>query len=238
MDVPWTLHTGSCLDPQSGLASLPDKSVDHFITDPPFSDVTHDGARGGNGSSKLVTFDSIDEAGLAVAFEQFGRIARRWVVTSIDWHHVLFLEQNAFRWGLRFVRFGIWIKPNGAPQFTGDRPAQGWEAIAILHAESAGRMRWNGGGRHGVWTVPKVNGSHPTQKPLDLLQALVRDFTDPGDLICDPFVGSGTTGVAAVHLGRRFVGWELDPKHAATARGRLEGTREQISLFAGLDGAA
>lgn len=63
------------------------------------------------------------------------------------------------------------------------------------------------------------------------MSALVADFTDRGDLICDPFAGSGTTGVAAVRAGRSFVGWELDAKYHETARRRLEDTREQASLL-------
>ena len=63
------------------------------------------------------------------------------------------------------------------------------------------------------------------------MERLILDFTDPGDLILDPFAGSGTTGVAAVRLGRRFVGWEKDPKYHAIATKRLAGTREQLSLL-------
>ncbi len=60
--------------------------------------------------------------------------------------------------------------------------------------------------------------------------ALISDFTDPGDLVIDPFAGSGTTGVACIRLGRRFIGWERDHKHYAAAVKRLEGTREQLLL--------
>ena len=71
---------------------------------------------------------------------------------------------------------------------------------------------------------------HMTEKPLPLMEALVRDFTDPGELICDPFAGSGTTGVACKRLGRRFVGWERDPKFHAAAVKRLDAAREQYEL--------
>ena len=52
--------------------------------------------------------------------------------------------------GLRGIRFGIWVKPNGAPQFTGDRPASGWEAIGIWHNEKT-KLQWNGGGHSAAW---------------------------------------------------------------------------------------
>jgi DNA modification methylase len=64
------------------------------------------------------------------------------------------------------------------------------------------------------------------------MESLLRDFTDPGDLILDPFAGSGTTGVAAIRLGRRFVGWERDAKYHDVATRRLAATREQLGLFA------
>lgn len=72
---------------------------------------------------------------------------------------------------------------------------------------------------------------HPTQKPLALMAALVRDFTDPGDLVCDPFAGSGTTGVACRRMGRRFIGWERDPKYHAIATRRIGAAREQMDLL-------
>jgi len=68
-------------------------------------------------------------------------------------------------------------------------------------------------------------------KPPALMESLVRDFTDPGELICDPFAGSGTTGVACLRLGRRFIGWERDPKYHAVAVKRLRAAREQLRFF-------
>jgi site-specific DNA-methyltransferase (adenine-specific) len=76
----------------------------------------------------------------------------------------------------------------------------------------------------------RTAGDHETQKPIDLMVELVRLFTDPGDLILDPFAGSGTTGVAAIRLGRRFIGWERDPKYHAIAVKRLTAAREQLEL--------
>ena len=72
---------------------------------------------------------------------------------------------------------------------------------------------------------------HATQKPLALLQALVRDFTQPGDLVLDPFMGSGTTGVACLAEHRRFVGIERDPATFAQACDRLVQAARQGSLF-------
>jgi site-specific DNA-methyltransferase (adenine-specific) len=129
------------------------------------------------------------------------------------------------------VRLGIWRKPDGSPQFTGDRPGMGWEAIAICHRP--GRKRWNGGGRHAVWEYPKGNNrtGHPTEKPLRLFADLVRLFTDEGETVCDPYMGSGTTGVACVRHGRRFVGIEIDPRFYAIAEKRITAAQQEFSLF-------
>lgn len=83
------------------------------------------------------------------------------------------------------------------------------------------------GGPQVVWTLPtpskgeKVLGSHPTQKPLALLDRIVRCASRPGDLVLDPFCGSGTTGVAAVALGRRFLGFEREKEYVELSRLRI-----------------
>jgi site-specific DNA-methyltransferase (adenine-specific) len=118
------------------------------------------------------------------------------------------------------VRLGVWIKPNAAPQFTGDRPGTGWEAVAVLHRK--GRKRWNDGGHHAVWTCPVQRGGHPTQKPERLVSDWVKAFTNPGEMILDPFMGSGTTGVAAIKHGRGFTGIEIDPKYFDLACRRID----------------
>jgi len=208
-----TIYHGDC---REILPTL--EPVDHVITDPPYGDVTHEGARGGEGDTKLVTFASIDMATLRCIFGMTR--PRRWLVASMEWRHIAQMEPCPPD-GLRFVRFGIWRKPNGAPQFTGDRPATGWEGVGIFHA-LGGAMRWNGGGNHAVWTFPKINGDHPTEKPEGLLRKWVTDFTDPGETILDPFMGSGTTLVAAYQLGRKAIGIELEEKWAEVAVKRLE----------------
>ena len=74
----------------------------------------------------------------------------------------------------------------------------------------------------GAYEAPKVKGAGMVGgKPLWLMQALVRDYSRPGDLVCDPFVGSGTTAVAALSEGRRFIGAEAMPEHHAIATRRL-----------------
>lgn len=215
-------------DSREVLPQLP--QADHVLTDPPYSEITHQGAMtnpdwaksGGNAPSRLLDFDSISFAALTAIYQACA--PKRWLISFLDWHYMLPLESWCAekKTPLRFVRHGVWVKPNGAPQFTGDRPGQGWEAIAILHRKKAGRMRWHGGGSHGVWTYPKLNESHKTAKPLKLVRRLVEQFTDPGELVIDPFMGSGTSLRAAKDLGRRAIGIEIDERHCEAAARRLE----------------
>jgi site-specific DNA-methyltransferase (adenine-specific) len=203
--------------------------VDHVFSDPPYGvEETHGShlsgvkLRDGRAAGQAISFEGITQEQLQAFAAQWVGMASRWVVFSCEWKHAHSLPH--------LIRLGIWRKPDGAPQFTGDRPGTGWEAVAICHKE--GRKRWNGGGKHAVWTVPKgVGDGHPTQKPVPLLREWVADFTDPGETILDPFMGSGTTGVAAVQMGRRFIGIEREPKYFDIACRRIEEAQKQADLF-------
>lgn len=235
------LHLGDCIE---GMAALPARSVDYVITDPPYSAKVHAktmrGASGWKGAisvSRNLGFDCLSSETMAAAAAQFARLSKRWVAVFCDVESVHLWIASLTDAGLEYARTCAWIKVGGAPQFTGDRPAVAFEAIVLAHRP--GKKRWNGGGKAGVYSFPIVlerggdqseRRVHTTQKPEALMEALVRDFTDPGDLILDPFAGSGTTGVAALRNGRRFLGFERDPKYHEIATKRLGYTREQRSL--------
>lgn len=226
-----TLHLGDCF---AGLAALDDRSVDHVVCDPPFDSKTHrvagrtrsllDAGKATELGFAALTAEQIGELG-----RQFARVARRWIVV---WGADRQLEQWARALetgGARVVRFGVVVRMAPMPQVTGDRPGQGADLLVIAHAAPAKgeRMRWNGGGKPAVWNA--LSGArdfdgtppHPTVKSLDLMRKLLLDFTDLGDLVCDPFAGSGSTAVACQREGRRFVGWEIDPRYHAAALARL-----------------
>jgi site-specific DNA-methyltransferase (adenine-specific) len=208
-------------------------SVDAVITDPPYGDKeTHDShlskitLRNGEQAGKQLGFSGITcEEMMAIATEWTEK-AKRWCVFTCEWKFVAALDSNGL-----LVRFGIWRKPDGAPQFTGDRPGTGWEAVAICHRP--GRKRWNGGGRHAFWNYPKGqnNSGHPTGKPLGLFVDFVKDFTDEGETVLDPFMGSGTTGLACVRHSRRFIGCEIDPVYFDLAKIRIAEALESTALF-------
>lgn len=79
---------------------------------------------------------------------------------------------------------------------------------------------WREWGSRGVWSIPSVraNDDHEAKFPVELPRRLIRLLSDPGDLVLDPFVGSGTTAVAAIELGRRYLGFELMPQYVELAR--------------------
>lgn len=215
-----TLYLGDCMD----ILPMLDES-DHVITDPPYGEVTHKGARTMKHNGSLIDFSHISDDQFLSVIDHSLRIAKRWCVMTCEWRHAVALEQS----GRPLVRLGVWIKPNGAPQFTGDRPGTGWEAVAILHRE--GKKRWNGGGHHAVWQTNIVSGNHPTEKPVALLSRWIEQFTDARESILDPFMGSGTTGVAAIQMGRKFIGIEREPKYFDIACKRIEQASKQVDMF-------
>lgn len=232
-----TLYHGDCR------AILPTiEGVDHVITDPPYSERTHSnvrsakmraGGRGGRFGADTrrnvdLGFDHLSGELRMFCAAQFARLAERWVLVFSDVESDHLWRDDLSASGLDYVRTGAWIRLGGTPQFSGDRPATGFEAVTIAHPK--GRKRWNGGGKHAVWTHPIVldrggKGGvrfHPTQKPMGLMSELLELFTDPGDLVLDAFAGSGTLGLAAKLAGRRAVLIEQDEAHCETIARRLD----------------
>ena len=224
------LYLGDCLDI---LPQLEPGSIDAVVTDPPYGSAdTHAGhlsgvtLRDGTPARQALGFAGIDERECVRLALQWCEIAARWVIFTCEWKFVKALDDAGI-----LIRFGIWRKPDGAPQFTGDRPGTGWEAVAICHRK--GRKRWNGGGKHAYWHYPKGrnDSGHPTSKPLGLFSDFVCEFTDVGENVIDPFMGSGTTGVACVRTGRRFVGIEIDPGYFDIAVKRIKAELARFPLF-------
>ena len=220
-----TLYHG---DAKEVLANMEDKSVEAVITDPPYTERTHSKAR-----SKVVNkmgekvikngiqdFSSITDTDLEDLLAECGRVTKSWVIATLDYRHAVRFDVEP-PLGLKSQRVGVWVKTNPTPQITGDRPAQGWEAIAYLH-RSQGRSRWNGKGGHGNYVLP-IAGSegHPTAKPIPMIRDMVRKFTNQGDTVLDPFAGSGTTLRAAVDEGRKAIGVELEERYCEIIAKRL-----------------
>lgn len=215
-------------DIAGGLASLPDESVDAVITDPPYAENVHDNVmsnRGGAAGAVDLGFAALQPGLRRFCAQQFARVVKRWVVIFSDHEGSVLWRRDLALAGLEHVRYGIWRRVSPMPQVSGDRPAQGHEVIVIAHRRGVpGGMRWNGGGRAAVWDFASVRGDqrlHETEKPLPLMVELVKLFSDDGEIIIDPFAGSGSTLVAAAATGRHAIGWEMDRKHAVCATERL-----------------
>ena len=237
------VHLGDCLDPVSGLASLPDKSVDHVLTDPPYSARVHKGVgterrhdKPGEKWRDPLDFAHLTTRTRSGLAREFVRVARRWIVVFCEEESVFLWKRALERAGAEWCCKGTWVKEGAMPRMDGTRPAYGTEAICIAHApRTKGRTRWNGGGKVAVYPYPVQDPGrfHPTQKPIALVEALIRDFTDHGETVCDPFAGAGTTIVAAKRIGRNALGWELSPDYHAKAKARIEAAREQLGLWTG-----
>lgn len=225
-----TIYHGDC---EGVLPAL--GAVDHVITDPPYEAEAH--AKGRRASPPKVRsaawtgddpaiarplgFEPITPELRAVAGAEMARLARGWILVFCQVEAAM-LWRHAVEPPARYVRTQVWRKPNGAPQFTGDRPGMGYESIVTAWAGD-GRSRWNGGGRHGYYEFNTVRGGtgHTTEKPIELMRELVALFSDPGDVILDPFAGSGTTGRAAKDLGRRAILIERDERWCEAAAERM-----------------
>jgi site-specific DNA-methyltransferase (adenine-specific) len=243
----WQVIHGDCREVLPTLGQ-----VDHVITDPPYSEHVHklqrrmlrgsggrataDGLKRGEIGFAPLGFEALDDDTRTTCAEHFTRLVKRWCLVFSDQESQTLWVDDLVIAGMRHIRCGAWVKLCGQPQLSGDRPAVGHEAVEVAHA-AKGRCRWNGGGLPAVWAYAIAtdrNGTgdrvHTTQKPLDLMLRLVELFTDPGDLVLDPFCGSGTTGVACIRLGRRFIGIEKDATYAAVARERLEAESKGLTL--------
>lgn len=234
----------------------PPAECDVVIADPPYSEHVHSKSRrGGELAPRLkgngkpahgasisrerdLGFDAITMREMLQFAAIVSKICRRWVLVFSD-QESTHLWRKAFRrvGDLEHIRTGAWVKEGSTPQFTGDRPADAVECINIFHRK--GRKRWNGGGRHALWTHPIVlNRSHTeprlheTQKPISLMLDLVRDFSEPGELIWDGYGGSMTTGLAALSEGRRILAHEMRAHVAQTGAERLQAAEQGLSLTA------
>jgi site-specific DNA-methyltransferase (adenine-specific) len=219
-----TLYHG---DAREILPTLP--RVAHVITDPPYDAKTHAGATHAVRPDQApIDFAPLDAPAIVPLLLD---VSERWTIAFCA---LEMLGSYQLAAGDAWVRAGFWRRTDGAPQFTGDRPGQPGEAIAIMHTPGA-RKRWHGGGSSAFWEygVERVARTHPTQKPERLIAALVSLFTDPGDVILDPFSGSGTTLVACKRLGRLAIGIEQDVDHCKRTVERLR--QGALDLFGGDD---
>jgi len=217
--------------------------VASVITDPPYEAEAHTKGRRLLGEQRngertveygALDFSSISDSERLQVSAMLVDISDGWLLTFCQAEAVAAWRNAHEQGGAKYKRAMVWVKPDGAPQFTGDRPGMGYESIVASWC-GKGRSRWNGGGRHGVFVHAQRDNNHPkehmTQKPIALMDELVSLFSNRGDIVCDAYMGSGTTGVSCIRLGRKFIGIERDPRHFETACRRIEDAQRQESLF-------
>lgn len=200
---------GNCIDV---MRTMPWASVDFILTDPPYLVNYRDRA------GRSVANDSGDGAWLKPSFQQMHRVLRpnSLCVSFYGWNKIdLFMDAWKSA-GFGIVGHIVFRKPYAS------------KARFLSYEHESAYLLAKGRPDLPAAPVPDVldfpysgNRFHPTQKPLQPLKTLVSAFTKPGDIVLDPFCGSGSTLVAAQELGRRYIGIELDANHHATANSRL-----------------
>lgn len=235
-----TLYCGDALEIVPTLGH-----VAHLITDPPYEAIMHaskDGMKGlvrpdGSHHWKPLGFAPIDEIRAEVV--SWGERVEGWFIAFCTAEGVARWADKINESQMKYKRACVWIKPDSTPQMNGQGPAMGAEMFVCAWA-GARHAKWNAGGKRGVYTHcvngPERHGEHPTEKPRRLMSEIIADFTQPEQVILDPFMGSGTTGVAATMAARRFIGIEQDARFFDIACKRIEDAQRQGDLF--LEGAA
>lgn len=228
------LLLGDCLEIMPELGK-----VDHVITDPPYEAVMQGkwGVLSRNSPSSHVRhesigFDAIDEIRVEVA-KAVSYLCQGWGVFFCMAEGVRAWRDAIEATGARYKRAMVWVKPDAMPQFNGQGPSVGHEMM-VSAWYGRGHSSWNGGGRPGTFTHTKNTpggGQHPTQKPLPLIQELVSLFSFDGQTVLDPFMGSGTTAVACIRLGRKFIGIELSEKYFDIACERIRDAHNRPDMF-------
>lgn len=244
-----TILQGDCIDHMN---ALPASSVDLVFADPPYNlQLGGDLSRPDNSAVDGVTndwdrFDTMDAYDLFT--HEWMKAARRllkpngsfWVMGS---YHNIFrcggiLQDQGF-WVQNDI---IWTKTNPMPNFRGTRFTNATETLIWATKDEKSRPTFNydamkmlNGGvqMRSDWHLPICTGherlkgddgnkAHPTQKPESLLQRVILSTSNPGDVVLDPFFGTGTTGAVAKKLGRKWIGIEREDAYIAHATKRIE----------------
>lgn len=230
-----TLYLGDCLEIMPTL-----QPVGHIISDPPYEELMQNLHRrvslrrtdGGPGRRAL-GFKSIAEI-REPFLDAVKSLNTGWLLAFCNVEGVWHWRKAITDRDLKFKTTCIWHKPDATPKLNGQGPALAYECITTTWC-GRGHSRWNGGGKRGVFShctnARTRHGEHPTEKPVDLMCELVSLFSDPDQTVLDPFMGSGTTGVACAKLGRKFIGIELEEKYFEIACKRIDEAYRQADLF-------
>ena len=234
------------------MRKLPAESVDMIFADPPYNLQLRGELRRPDNSRVDGVDAEWDRFADFASYDRFTRdwleAARRllkpngtlWAIGSYhNIYRVGAVLQDLGYWVLNEI---VWRKANPMPNFRGRRFTNAHETLVWCARDPQSRYTFNyeamkalndGLQMRSDWLLPICSGAerlkldgrkaHPTQKPEALLHRVILASTRPGDLVLDPFFGTGTTGAAAKRLGRRWIGIERDPDYARLAEARIGG---------------
>ena len=227
-----TLYLGDCRDILPTLGK-----VDHIITDPPYSERTHishdaraDTERRHDGALvKQLGYAALSPSAADDLAELFHSSSDGWVVWITDANLAPVIGDKMESLGrTRFLPLP-YFHPGRSVRLAGDGPSSWTDWIVVSRTKA--QAKWGtlrGGYVAGPgWDDKQRMGGKPTR----LMELVVTDYSRPEELVCDPFMGAGTTGVAAVKMGRNFVGIEIDPDAFDIACKRIEQAQRQGDLF-------
>ncbi len=239
---------GDCLDL---LPTLPAASVDLVFADPPYNLQLQQELFRPNRTKVDAVDDEWDQFGSFQAYDDFSRrwlSACRRVLKDSGAIWVIGTYHNIFRLGAILQDLGywilnsvVWVKTNPMPNFRGVRFTNAHETLIWACLHKGARHTYNPPAMKNLnddlqmrsdWVIPLCTGEerikdptgkkvHPTQKPEALLYRVLMASTRPGDVVLDPFFGSGTTGAMAKKLGRRWIGIEREPRYVEIANQRI-----------------
>lgn len=224
------------------LRSLPEGVIDAVVSDPPYAST--------GDSSSVVSTHGVGLVPVEVQFyEAWAREhLREWVRVlapagaawfTCDWRGAMVFDLSAHKIGVRRPVVGVWDREGLG---MGHILRHVWEAFVILPMPLFQRRKTDEPDLWRCrWTIGDRGGEHAAEKPVSLYRRALALVTDEGQVVLDPFAGSGTTGVAAIECGRRVILIERDEEYAEIARRRCEAaqagpgvdwrTPEQVGLF-------
>jgi modification methylase len=247
-----TILAGDCI---AEMRALPEASVDLIFADPPYNLQLKSELHRPDNSKVDAVDDHWDQFDSFKAYDTFTRnwlsAARRllkpngaiWVIGS--YHNIFRMGAELQNQGFWILNDVVWRKSNPMPNFRGKRLTNAHETMIWASRSEGAKYTFNyealkalneGIQMRSDWVLPICTGherlkdangdkAHPTQKPEALLHRVLVGTTQPGDVVLDPFFGTGTTGAVAKMLGREFIGIEREESYRAVAERRLSRVR-------------
>jgi len=221
--VDTSLFDLSVLDAVEWLRAQPSESIDLLVTDPAYESLEKHRAVGtttrlkhSKGSSND-WFTVFPNARFAELFDEAFRALKRHTHFYLycDAETMFVVKPEAERAGFKFWKPLVWDKKTIG---MGYHYRARYEFILFFEK---GKRRLNDLGVADVITVPRIHRGYPAEKPAAVSEVLIAQSSSPGDVVADPFMGSGSVGVAALRLGRRFLGSDINPEAVRLTADRL-----------------